>query len=301
MQSFALGRLHSFAGIAEGAENSNFFVSLDAGNYVLTLVERGARSHLPFTVALLERLHQAGLPVPFAVRDQQGEAILQLAGKPALLQPRLAGKHILQPERHHCAEVGTALARMHLATATEVLEYPSDRGLAWMLEQGSTHAKTLPERQQALLKLTLTQAQALQQSWTTLPQANLHADLFRDNVLFDGPRLSAMIDFHNACSGPMLYDIAIAVNDWCCTDDGQLDGDLASALLCAYARLRPFTLAETRHWDAFLKVACLRFWLSRLIAAQTGHRAGVQIKPPEAFEQRLMHRQTGQISLPLAL
>lgn len=301
MQSFALGRLHSFAGIAEGAENSNFFVSLDAGNFVLTLVERGARSHLPFTVALLERLQQAGLPVPFAVRDQQGEAVLQLAGKPALLQPRLVGKHILKPDRQHCAEVGTALARMHLATAGAVLEHPSDRGLAWMLEQGSQQAIKLAERQRALLKRALRDVQALQLSWSTLPQANLHADLFRDNVLFDGPQLSGVIDFHNACSGPMLYDVAIAVNDWCCASDKQLDEDLTHALLSAYGQLRPFSPAEAHQWEAFLRVGCLRFWLSRLLAAQTAHHSGVQIKPPEEFEQRLIRRQTGQISLPLAL
>ena len=301
MQTFALGRLHTFSGIAEGAENSNFFVSLDTGNYVLTLVERGARSNLPFTVALLERLHQAGLPVPFALHNQQGEAVLQLAGKPALLQPRLPGKHILQPNRHHCSEVGLALARMHLATGEQVIEHPSDRGLAWMLEQGSQLAEILSDRQRALLRLSLAEAEALQLSWTQLPQANLHADLFRDNVLFDGPQLSGMIDFHNACSGPMLYDIAIAVNDWCSADDGRLNEDLTRALLCAYARLRPFTLAESHQWAAFLKIGCLRFWLSRLVAEQTDHRAGVQIKPPEEFERRLMQRQTKQISLPLKL
>ena len=301
LQSFALGRLHTYQGIAEGAENSNFFVSLDTGDYVLTLVERGERCNLPFTVSLLDRLHQAGLPVPFAVSNAQGQTLFQLAGKPALLQPRLPGRHILQPNAHHCTEVGMVLARMHLATSVDMIEHPSDRGLTWMHTQSQLLSKQLSGNSLELLTDVAHTALQLQQAWESLPKANLHADLFRDNVLFDGPHLSGIIDFHNACSGPMLYDVAIALNDWCSTAAGDLDEALADALLRGYAGLRPFTMAETHHWYAFLQVSCLRFWLSRLLAANTSNLPGVQIKPPVEFEQRLQHRKEKQISLPLAL
>ena len=299
--AFGLGHLHGFRGIAEGTENSNFFVSLDAGEFVLTLVERGEQADLPFTIRLLDRLHAAGLPVPFAVRDQQDHALLQLAGKPALLQPRLPGKHVLQPNAHHCAAVGTALARMHLATRGQVLEHPSDRGLAWMLAQGTELANQLAGDNLTLLNEALQEVRELQQPWSRLPQANLHADLFRDNVLFDGPHLSGMIDFYNACSGPMLYDVAIATSDWCSAADGVLDGRRVRAMLAAYAGLRPFTQAEELHWPALLQVACLRFWLSRLLAARTPSQAGVQIKEPQEFEQRLLQLRQVQLNLPMAL
>ena len=299
--SFELGRLHGFRGIAEGTENSNFFVSLDAGEYVLTLVERGEHADLPFTVQLLEQLHQAGLPVPFALRNQQGQAILQLAGKPALLQPRLPGKHILQPNAQHCAEVGKILARMHQATRERPIVHPSDRGLAWMLEQGAELAEQLPAAGLQLLNDTLQDVQELQTYWARLPQANLHADLFRDNVLFDGPHLSGMIDFYNACSGPMLYDVAIAMLDWCSAADGSLDARMMRALLAAYAGLRPFTQAEELHWPTMVRIACLRFWLSRLLAARAPDQTGVQIKPPEEFEQRLQQLTGASLNLPLAL
>ena len=299
--SFDLGRLHSFRGIAEGTENSNFFVSLDSGEYVLTLVERGEQADLPFAVNLLEQLHQAGLPVPFAIRDLQGQALQQLAGKPALLQPRLAGKHILQPNAQHCAEVGKMLARMHLATCGQILEHPTDRGLPWMLANAAELAQQLPDASQQLLDSTLQDVQELQAYWTKLPQANLHADLFRDNVLFDGPHLSGLIDFYNACSGPMLYDVAIAMLDWCAASDGSLDARLMQAMLAAYAGLRPFTQAEELHWPAMLRVACLRFWLSRLLAALSPGQPGVHIKAPEEFEQRLQQLQGATLNLPLAL
>ena len=298
---FELGRLHDFHGIAEGTENSNFFVSLDAGEYVLTLVERGDHADLPFTVELLERLHQAGLPVPFALRNDQGQAIQQLAGKPALLQPRLPGKHVLQPNAHHCAEVGQILARMHLATRQQLIEHPSDRGLAWMLAQGAGLGSRLPASGRQLLDATLEDVRALQPYWSKLPQANLHADLFRDNVLFDGPHLSGMIDFYNACSGPMLYDVAIAVSDWCSNCDGALDQRLLRAMLAGYAGLRPFTQIEELHWPAVMRVACLRFWLSRLLAARQPDQAGVQIKPPAEVEQRLLLLRNARLDLPMAL
>ena len=298
--AFDLGQLHSFRGIAEGTENSNFFVSLDSGEYVLTLVERGEQADLPFTVLLLDRLHAAGMPVPFAIPDKRGQALLQLAGKPALLQPRLSGKHVLQANPQHCAEVGRALARMHLATRERLIEHASDRGLAWMLTQGAVLASQVTGPSLALLNDALKDAEALQQAWARLPQANLHADLFRDNVLFDGTHLSGIIDFYNACSGPMLYDVAIALSDWCSAADGALDNRRVRAMLAAYATLRPFTQAEELHWPALLRIACLRFWLSRLLAARVPDQPGVQTKAPEEFEQRLLQLKHPP-NLPLAL
>lgn len=297
---YQLGRLRTFQGIAAGSENSNFFVSLDAGEFVLTLVERGAPQELPFFVELLAHLHRAELPVPYAIPTADGETLRELAGKPALLQPRLPGRHIQQPNPHHCAEVGRLLARLHLTTRDAILERRSDRGLDWMLEEGPLLALGLDERQLPLLRDSLAEVAALQPRILALPRANLHADLFRDNVLFDGNHLSGMIDFYNACSGPMLYDLAIALNDWCSTADGRIDPPRARALLAAYATLRRFNAAEAELWPAMLRIACLRFWLSRLIAAQQQAGPEVLVKAPEEFRLRLAQRQQVDIALPFA-
>lgn len=298
---YELGRLRDFRGIAEGSENSNFFVSLEKGEFVLTLVERGPVQDLPFFIELLDVLHDAHLPVPYALRTRDGEALRQLEGKPALLQPRLAGRHEHTPNNHHCSEVGELLARLHLATRERVIERPSDRGLSWMLKEGQAFQSHLSGNAARLLANALEEIARLLAEQPALPRANLHADLFRDNVLFDGPHLTGLIDFYNACSGWMLYDLAIAVNDWCSNPDGILDGPHARALLAAYAARRPFTALEAELWPEMLRVACVRFWLSRLIAAEAFAGQDVLIHDPAEFERRLAQRQKVEIRLPLAL
>ena len=297
---YELGRLRDFQGIAAGSENSNFFVSLERGEYVLTLIERGPSGDLPFFIDLLDVLHGAGLPVPYALRTTTGEALRSLAGKPALLQPRLAGKHVHAANAHHCQEVGALLARIHLATRAQPLPRKSDRGLDWMLAEGPSLALQLPDDQLPLLRDALAEIQTLKPRLLALPQANLHADLFRDNVLFDGNHLAGVIDFYNACSGPMLYDLAIALNDWCSHEDGSPDPKRAQALLGAYAALRPFNAAEVELWPAMLRIACVRFWLSRLIAAQSFAGQDVLIHDPDEFRRRLAQRQHVELALPFA-
>jgi homoserine kinase type II len=297
---YGLGRLRDFQGIAAGSENSNFFVSLEQGEFVLTLIERGPSADLPFFIKLLDVLHDAGLPVPYALRTTSGEALRSLAAKPALLQPRLAGKHVHEANPHHCQEVGALLARIHLATRNQPLPRKSDRGLDWMLAEGPSLALKLPDEQVPLLRDALAEIHTLKPGILALPQANLHADLFRDNVLFDGNHLAGVIDFYNACSGPMLYDLAIALNDWCSRDDGSLDSKRAQALLGAYAGLRPFTAAEAELWPAMLRIACVRFWLSRLIAAESFAGQEVLIHDPAEFQRRLARRQQVELTLPFA-
>lgn len=298
---YGLGRLKDFKGIAEGSENSNFFVSLEQGEYVLTLVERGPSHDLPFFIELLDVLHDAGLPVPYALRTSDGQALRELAGKPALLQPRLAGKHVREANAHHCSEVGALLARLHLATREHPIERKSDRGLDWMIKEGPSLALQLDEAALPLLRDALKEIAELKPRIIALPRANLHADLFRDNVLFDGPHLAGLIDFYNACSGPMLYDLAICLNDWCSDEEGRLDAQRARALLGAYAALRPFSAAEAELWPALLRIACVRFWLSRLIAANAFAGQDVLIHDPAEFQRRLAHRQNVHLPLPFAL
>ncbi|CAD5107413.1 homoserine kinase [Zestomonas carbonaria] len=298
---YGLGRLKDFQGIAAGTENSNFFVSLEGGEFVLTLIERGPVQDLPFFIDLLDVLHTAHLPVPYALRDESGEALRELAGKPALLQPRLPGKHVGYPNAHHCSEVGRWLACLHLATRDRIIERRSDRGLDWMLAEGPSLALRLDDAEVALLRDALAEIGERRDAILALPRANLHADLFRDNVLFDGNHLSGVIDFYNACAGPMLYDLAIAVNDWCVEADGSLDGPRARALLGAYAVLRPFTPAEAELWPTLLRVASVRFWLSRLIAAEAFAGQDVLIKDPGEYRRMLEQRRRVNVPLPFAL
>lgn len=298
---YGLGRLLDFAGIAAGAENSNFFVSLERGECVLTLVERGPRDGLGRAVALLDVLHAAGLPVPHALRRADGGAIGELAGLPALLQPRLPGRHVVAASPHHCHAVGELLARLHRATRAAPIDWPGDRGFAWMLAEGPLQVLRLDAAACQLLKGALEELARLRPRFEALPGANLHGDLFRDNVLFDGNHLSGVLDFHNACSGPMLYDLAIAANDWCVEPCGAFDPARLDALLAGYAALRPFVAAEAELWPALLRAACLRFWLSRLIARASRAGPQVLVKDPEEFRRLLAARQSPPPGLPFAL
>lgn len=302
LQRFELGRLIDFSGIAGGTENSNFFVATEHGEYVLTLIERGPAADLPFLISLLERLQQAGLPVPYALADRQGQVLQQLRQRPALLQPKLAGRHVEQADASHCQALGQMLARLHGATAGSGLQRRSDRGLDWMLEQGRALLERGEAQQQALLAEVLPIVERLRGQRPGMPEAVLHGDLFRDNVLFEGHHLTGLIDFHNAFSGWALYDVAICVNDWCLAADGGLDQRRAEALLAGYASQRRFTALEADNWPDLLRVAALRFWLSRQIAAeQHGQQEGVLIKNPAHFQALLQRHRQVTVRLPLAL
>jgi len=297
---YALGGLKNATPIEAGSENSNFFIHLGTGHYVLTLIERGPVQDLPFFIALLERLHAADFAVPYAIATQDGQTLRQLMGKPALLQPCLPGCHVDNPSPIHCAEVGRWLAALHLLTRQAPLVRKSDRGLDWMLAQGEILKADLSIDETALLQAALAEIRRERAQILALPQANLHADLFRDNVLFEGTTLSGVIDFYNACSGPMLYDLAIALNDWCSGENGALELARATALLDAYASKRPFHQVEAALLPCLLRVAAVRFWLSRLLAARAFAGQDVLIKDPHEYARLLAARQQVSLRLPLA-
>lgn len=302
LNGFELGRLIDYSGIVGGTENSNFFVATEQGEYVLTLVERGPIAELPFFVELLDCLHRVGLPVPYAIRDRQGQALHQLNQRPALLQPRLPGRHVDTSDASHCHAVGQTLARLHNATADSGLQRRSDRGLEWMAAetQALMERNETPARQ--LLEPMLAVLDRLQRQRPGLPEAVLHGDLFRDNVLFDGHHLTGVIDFYNAFNGWTLFDVAICVNDWCLAEAGGLDARRAESLLAGYASQRRFTPLEAEHWPDLLRLAALRFWLSRKLAAdQHAEQSGVLIKDPMHFQRLLEWHREVSVGLPLAL
>lgn len=302
LAGFDLGRLLEYRDIIGGAENSNFFVATEQGQFVLTLVERGPVADLPFVLELLVHLHNAGLPVPYAIADRQGQTLHQLNGRPALLQPRLPGNHVQQPDISHCHAVGVLLAQLHQATAASGLHRHSDRGLDWIEQQLLGDKMVVDSATAQLLQSMRSEIAQKRQQLAGLPGAVLHADLFRDNVLFEGHHLSGVIDFYNAASGPLLYDVAICVNDWCLAPQGGLDNALIQAWLAGYASIRRFNTAEAQAWPTLLRIAALRFWLSRQQAMEEhSGQAGVLCKDPEHFMHLLKHLQVPVSTLPLAL
>lgn len=303
LRRYDVGRLTGYKGINEGIENTNYFVDTGAdgaapgkGRYVLTIFEWQAASELPYFLDLMAYLADAGLLCPHPVADREGRYLQTLCDKPAALITRLAGAGVHAPRPDHCTQVGSALAALHLAAAGFAHEHPNKRGGLW---RGEYAEKVMPRLSPADARLLSGEVRRHKDPFAPgLPRGVIHADLFRDNVLFDEDRLSGIIDFYYACNGALIYDLAITVNDWCSRPDGSLDEENYRALVGAYAARRPFSDEEAAVWQDALRRAALRFWLSRLHDAhfpKVGHIT--HVKDADAFKNILSHRIQGVLAL----
>ena len=265
LRNYSVGRLESLEPIESGIENTNYFVTTSQGRYVLTLFERLPDAELPFYLGLMAHLARHGIPCPAPIADLSDRYLQSVKGKPAVLVTRLAGKSIQRPGARECGELGMLLGRMHLAGRSYSAYLENPRGPKWWRLAAADLDRFLDEKKRALLKAEL-QFQSAQR-FPDLPRGPVHADLFRDNALFDQGRLSGVIDVYFAGVDCLLYDLAVCANDWCLADpeaDPALDEARMRALLEGYAAVRPFTPLERGAWAAMLRAAALRFWLSRL-------------------------------------
>lgn len=293
-----VGRLVALHGIRAGIENTNYLVVTDRGEWVLTLFERLGFDQLPFYLHLMRHLARKGLPVPEPRADAGGEILHTLRGKPAALVDRLPGAHQLAPDAHHCAQVGEVLARMHLAGLDYPRRQPNLRGLDWWARAVPEVLPHVDAPQAALLRAELAFQQELAASpaHAALPRGPIHADLFRDNVMFDGDELTGFFDFYFAGCDSFLFDIAVCLNDWCVShsaddNDGAHDDARAQAFLAAYQAVRPLSAAERNLLGAMLRAGALRFWVSRLWDLHLPREAAMlQAHDPAHFERVLRHR-----------
>ncbi len=262
LHGYSVGHLTELKGILAGIENTNYFVTTTQGRFVLTLFEKLRPQELHFYLNLMAHLSNHGLPCPKPIADLRNELLGELNGKPATLVTRLAGAPVMQPGVEHCACVGEVLADLHLAGGSYRGHLDNLRGPAWWT---ATMPALLPFLDDANRHM-LTDEVRFQASHRhdQLPRGVVHADLFRDNVLFDGDNIGGVIDFYFACVDILLYDVAITVNDWCLAEDFTLDPARTRALLEAYRSKRAFTEAEQAAWPLMLRAGALRFWVSRL-------------------------------------
>lgn len=290
-----LGEVQSLRPIPSGIENTNYFLSTSEGEWVLTLFERLDAQQLPFYLQLMRHLAQHGLPVPEPRADGGGRLVHQLAGKPAAVVNRLDGESLDAPDLHHCAQLGSVLARMHLAVADFPLQQPNLRDIAWREDMAPVVRAYLDAEAGAMLDSEMVFQRDLAQSaaYRQLPRGAVHADLFRDNALFAGlpgrERLSGVFDFYFAGLDTLGYDLAVVINDWCVDlDSGHLVLERAQALLDAYQAERALSGDELRLLPALRRAAALRFWLSRLADWHLPRDASLLTpKPPVHFERVL--------------
>ncbi len=302
LADYDLGRCIDLKGIDGGIENTNYFVTLEADGkqtqYVLTLFEEFSYEEMPFFVELGKWLAERGVPVPYAIEDRNGIGLKQLNGRPAFLQPRFHGEHVDQQDLTpaHCASIGKALAKLHLAGKDFFLTRQAHRGVFWWRRESANILPRLNAEDAALLSEEVRLFDELrEQHADEMPMGIIHGDLFHDNALFIGDNVDAILDIYNAATAYLLFDLAIVANDWCVNPDGSIDAARERALLDAYATVRPFEAVEKQVWPQLCRTAAMRFWLSRLIPwlgiSQASRQGGeMKLKDPDELKRILLGR-----------
>jgi homoserine kinase type II len=295
--TYDIGELLSYKGIAEGVENSNFLLHTSAGYFILTLYEkRVARNDLPFFLGLMTHLASRGVNCPQPVRNKSGEALSELAGRPAAIINFLEGIWPRKPNVAHCAGVGQALAKMHLAGRDFAMSRANALSVSgWrpLFEQAASRADELQHGLRAFIGAELDHLEKHEVWPRHLPQGVIHADLFPDNVFFLGERVSGLIDFTFACSDTLAYDVAICLNAWCFESDCSFNVTKARAFLGAYGRERKLSEAEQTALPVLARGAALRFLLTRLVDfLNVPVGALVRPKDPLEYARKLRFQQS---------
>jgi homoserine kinase type II len=300
-----LGDLLELQGIQGGIENTNYFLTSSVGTYVLTLFERLTHQQLPFYLHLMKHLAHHGIPVPDPVANSDGDILLTVEDKPAAVVNRLIGSSELAPTAQHCHAVGDMLARMHLAGKDYNRLQPNLRGLAWWNETVPVVLPFLTPSQSSLIQSELAYQNHIANSsaYVALPRGPIHADLFRDNVMFESAghalQLTGFFDFYFAGVDTWLFDLAVCLNDWCIDlDTGAMHIDRTAAFLSAYQAVRPLIVAERQLLNPMLRAGALRFWTSRLWDFHLPREASM-LTPhdPTHFERVLRQRLAHPIGL----
>lgn len=282
---YDIGEVLSCKGIAEGVENSNFLVTTENGNFILTLYEkRVAPKDLPFFIALMEHLARNGVACPTPVKARDGFALRELCGRPAAVVTFLAGMWPRRIQSFHCAAVGRALAELHRAGGTFGMRRPNDLSVAgWRPLYEACRSRAV-EVQPGLAEELDAELAALETEWPRdLPTGVIHADLFPDNVFFREREVSGLIDFYFACTDFLAYDLAICLNAWCFEADGSLNVTKARLLIDAYRQVRPLAAAEAAALPLLARGSALRFLLTRLFD-WLNQPAGALVRPKDPLE-----------------
>lgn len=285
LATYDIGTVLSYKGIAEGVENTNYFLHTTVGSYIMTLYEKRVKeADLPFFIALMQHLASRGLNCPLPVGNRRGDALGRLAGRPAAICTFLDGIAIRRPTAAHCAALGQALARLHLAGQDFPMARPnalSFDGWAPLFAQAEAQADTVSPR---LAERTRQELAFLEGAWPSgLPTGIIHADLFTDNVFFIGPDVSGLIDFYFACTDALAYDVAICLNAWCFEADGSFNLTKGKALLAGYQGVRSLTADEIEALPVLCRGSALRFMLTRLVD-WLNVPPGALVKPKDPLE-----------------
>ncbi len=285
LATYDIGQVLSCKGIAEGVENTNYFLRTTSGSYILTLYEKRVReADLPFFLALMEHLAAGGLNCPEPVRNRNGVSLGRLAGRPAVIVTFLTGLSVRRPGARHCLAVGEALAKLHLAGADFGMVRPNALSLASWAGLFAAAEGQADQVTPGLSERTRRELDHLAAAWPDgLPKGVIHADLFTDNVFFLGDELSGLIDFYFACTDAFAYDLAICLNAWCFELDGSFNLTKGQAMIAGYESVRRLGVDESEALPTLCRGSALRFLLTRLVD-WLNVPPGALVKPKDPLE-----------------
>ena len=291
ISAYTFSPLISYTGIAAGIENSNYLLKTVQGDFILTVYEHFTANELSPYLNLLRQLAQHENHYPSPLADQQHRYFKMLENKPAAIFKCLPGMSVIQATAHQCQSVASALAKFHLSSTHLDFNKENPRNFDWIQTTAQQVAPQLSAADTILLEDELNYQ--LKHPTQHLTHGIIHADLFKDNVLFVDNHLTGLLDFYAACFDCYLLDIAIALNDWCVNQQGVFERKLQDAFILSYKHVRNISQQEEKFLPILLRRACLRFWLSRL-EHKLYPRVGeiTQEKDPEQFKNLLLqHRQ----------
>ena len=290
LKNFSIGTLKNFKGISSGVTNANYFVETDTTKLILTIFEENKLEELPFYLDLMRFLASKNFPCPLPVINNNNEYLTLIKDKPAVLVSFLLGAEKESITEDDCCSVGEALAKLHTSAKDFSGKKKNSRNIDWISSKFNELKKKLSGSDQTIIEQEID----YQKNCLTdgLPSGIIHGDLFRDNVFFHQEKLSAFIDFYYACNDHLILDIAITINDWCSNSDGSLKKEKFDLFLNGYQSIRMLQNSELKYLNNALRLAALRFWLSRLDAYYNILESeSVSIKDPNYFRKVLLNRQ----------
>jgi homoserine kinase type II len=303
LKLYDVGTARTFKGIAEGVENSNYYLETTKDRFILTLFEKRVNAKdLPFFMSLMQHLVKAGLPTAGPVEDTSGKLLQTLNGRPAALIRFVDGVSRETPDVQHCVALGGMLARLHDATQSFREQRPNSLSAEGWADLANKCAENADRCSPGLGQLINEELSDLRTQWPkaeALPSGVGHADLFPDNVLFTGDEITGIIDFYFACTDFYAYDLAICLNAWAFHPDDTMDAAKAKALINAYEEIRPLEAEEKAKLPLLLRGAAIRFLLTRLYDwIHLDPSALVNIKDPLEYQRKLLfHRQNSILDI----
>ncbi len=284
LTGYDLGELVNFKGIANGITNTNYFIITTKGQFVLTIFENTSIDDIMKIVQLLAYLEIFNLPIPKPLQDYSEKVVNFIFQKPAFLCSRLTGESVINPTMTHCQQIGKHLAELHQCTHSYDFPLQNSYNLNQLQLLYAELSFTDADKELVIDELYYQS----QQSYSHLPSGVIHSDLFRDNVLFENDSLTGIVDFHSACFDILLWDIAVAINDWC-IEFGKQCFSKYQILLNEYQKVRPLSVEELKMLPSLLRLTALRFWLSRIRYNEIHFDSFLLSKNPDEYKQLLIY------------